>query len=114
MSIDDACYFPDDDYIVMEYQSLDIRTVALTLGRICRFAGNCKTFWPVLIHSLVVADLAPEAVAIHALLHDAAEIYIGDVPSPFKSFLISEFEDSALRSIYKQLNFLSNRQPVAP
>jgi hypothetical protein len=103
MSIEDSCYLPDDDYLVMEYPSLDIRTVALNLGRICRFAGNVKTFWPVLMHSLVVAHLVPEQFAIHALLHDAAEIYIGDIPSPFKSFLISEFEDSALRSIYRQL-----------
>jgi|GEM_PF-6087713 hypothetical protein len=33
MSIEDSYY---DDYLVMEYPSLDIRTVALTLGRICR------------------------------------------------------------------------------
>ncbi len=55
-------------YLIMEYPPLDIRTVALTLGRICRFAGNCKTFWPVLLHSLVVAHLVPEQFAIHALL----------------------------------------------
>jgi 5'-deoxynucleotidase YfbR-like HD superfamily hydrolase len=55
------------------------------------------------MHSLVVSYLVPKHTAIHALLHDAAEIYTGDVPSPLKSFLISEFEDSALRSIYKQL-----------
>jgi hypothetical protein len=103
MSVKDSYYFPDDGYFIMEYPSLDIRTVARALGRICRFAGNVKTFWPVLMHSLAVSYLVPEPVAIHALLHDAGEIYIGDIPSPFKSFLISEFEDSALRSIYRQL-----------
>jgi hypothetical protein len=102
MSIE-AFDFPDDGYLVMEYPSLDIRTVGMVLGRICRFAGNCKTFWLVLMHSLVVSYLVPKQAAIHALLHDAGEIYVGDIPSPFKSFLISEFEDSALRSIYKQL-----------
>jgi hypothetical protein len=55
------------------------------------------------MHSLVVAYLVPETIAIHALLHDAAEIYIGDIPSPIKSFLISEFEESGLKSIYAQL-----------
>lgn len=95
--------FSDDDYFIIEYAGLDIRTIAITLGRICRFAGGCNIFWPVLLHSLVVALLVPERFAIHALLHDAAEIYIGDVPSPFKSFLISSFEESGIRSIYRKL-----------
>ena len=86
MSVNDSCFLNEDDDLGMEYPSLDIRTVALTLGRICRFAGNCKTFWPVLMHSLVVSYLVPEQAAIHALLHDAAVIYIGDIPSPFKAF----------------------------
>jgi hypothetical protein len=103
MSIGDAYYLPDNDLFVIEYSSLDVHTIALALGRICRFAGNCKTFWPVLMHSLVVSYLVPKHAAIHALLHDAGEIFVGDVPSPLKSFLISEFEDAALRSIYKQL-----------
>jgi hypothetical protein len=78
MSVKDSYYLPDDGYFIMEYPSLGIRTVALTLGHICRFAGDVKTFWPVLMHALVVSYLVPEPVAIHALLHDAGEIYIGD------------------------------------
>jgi hypothetical protein len=95
--------FPGYDYLIMEYPTLDIRTIALTLGRINRFAGNTKMFWPVLMHAITVSSLVSETAVVHALLHDAGEIYIGDIPSPFKSYLISEFEDLALKHIYKRL-----------
>ncbi|ODU82757.1 hypothetical protein [Devosia sp. 63-57] len=59
------------------------------LSRINRWGGN---IWPVSFsvaqHSLVVASACkrPEA-RVYALLHDAAEAYIGDLPTPFKLFM---------------------------
>lgn len=95
--------FHDDDYLSWGYPSLDIRTIAVILGRINRWNGRTDRPWPVLMHSLMVSYLVPEQAVIHALLHDAGEIAVGDVPAPLKSFLISEFEESTLRCIYQTL-----------
>ena len=63
----------------------DPRSVAQALGKIVRFAGN-GLFYTVLIHSLVVSDLVKlEEARLCALLHDASEIAVSDVPSPFKT-----------------------------
>lgn len=85
------------------YSNLGILDVALALSKICRYAGKCRTFWPVLLHSMAVAELVPVNVVIHALLHDAGEIFIGDVPVPFKPECLKEIEDQALEFVYEQL-----------
>lgn len=61
-----------------------VRDIAVALGRICRFAGNGISFYPVLLHSMIVADLLPEELQAYGLLHDAAESVISDIPRPFK------------------------------
>ncbi len=57
--------------------------IGIALGRICRFGGRSTQFYPVLPHSLAVGTLvqmrAP-GLAIYGYLHDAAEIYCGDIP----------------------------------
>jgi 5'-deoxynucleotidase YfbR-like HD superfamily hydrolase len=56
------------------------------------------------MHSLVVSYLVSGTVVVHALLHDAAVIYTGDIPFPVKSPLQRNFEDSALKHIYRCLS----------
>jgi len=61
--------------------------VLVQLGRIPRFAGATTREFSVLQHSLHVWKLATmqnPGVALAALLHDAAEILTGDIPTPFK------------------------------
>ncbi len=41
----------------------------------------------VLEHSIRVADRVPPHLALSALLHDAAEAYLGDVPAPAKALM---------------------------
>ena len=57
------------------------------LGRIARFAGATDPEFTVLQHCyhayLIALDKYPE-VALQALLHDFAELLIGDIPSPMK------------------------------
>lgn len=62
-----------------------LEDIAVSLGRICRFTGHCRVFYPVLIHSFIVSDLCRPEDRRAALLHDSAEIYTGDIPTPFKS-----------------------------
>jgi hypothetical protein len=77
--------------------------ISVQLGRIPRFCGATKTFWPVLLHSFVVADLLPKNLEIHGLLHDSSEIAVGDIPGPHKPECIREFERALRKRIYLSL-----------
>ena len=66
-----------------------IRTddIADALSRICRFGGHLDSrveHYSVAQHSLLVCDLCPDSLARAALMHDAAEAYLGDVIRPLK------------------------------
>lgn len=60
--------------------------IAVSLGRHPRFGGHTKRWWTVLHHSLVCGriavanDLGIQA-KLYALLHDAHECVIGDIPT---------------------------------
>ena len=63
-----------------------IDDVAHALGNICRYAGHCSGFYSVAEHSLHVSDVAV-GFELEALLHDAAEAFLGDVTRPLKQLL---------------------------
>jgi hypothetical protein len=65
-----------------------ILDIAQGLSNICRYAGQCKQFYSVAEHSLHVSSVAP-AFKREALLHDAAEAFLGDVTRPLKQLLPS-------------------------
>lgn len=70
-----------------------VEEIAHGLANECRYAGQCQEFYSVAQHSVIVMELV--AVAMHrtasrgllkaALLHDAAEAYCKDIPSPIKN-----------------------------
>lgn len=73
----------------------DIRDIAHALSMQCRYAGHCIRFYSVAEHCVLLSRfLEPEGrlVARWALLHDASEAYILDVPRPLKPFL-SNYRD---------------------
>jgi 5'-deoxynucleotidase YfbR-like HD superfamily hydrolase len=71
--------------------------IALALSNICRFGGLIHTFYSVAEHTLLVWLLAPPHLKQAALLHDAAEAYVGDVIKPFKNLLGPCYEDYELK-----------------
>lgn len=89
-------------------EDICIEDIAHALSNKCRFAGHCRWFYSVAEHSLIVSLLVPDDLALAALLHDAAEAYLEDIPSPIKPFFkeYKEFENRIMDVINKK--WLSN------
>lgn len=77
-----------------------INTIGISLGRIVRFCGHTKLYYTVLAHSLAVAEIMPQEIAIYGLMHDAQESLVSDVPTPFKTQVARNREAVLLRNIY--------------
>ena len=70
-------------------EQLDPADIARALANICRFGGHCRPFYSVAQHSVIVSELVEQRGGdledvFAALMHDAAEAYLGDMPHPIK------------------------------
>jgi 5'-deoxynucleotidase YfbR-like HD superfamily hydrolase len=70
-------------------EQFDAGDIARALANQCRFGGHCRPFYSVAQHSVIVSELvearggdAEDVFA--ALMHDASEAYLGDMPHPLK------------------------------
>jgi hypothetical protein len=73
-------------------EELDIEDIAVALSRDCRYAGHCKRFFTVAEHSVHMTRVARsngynKRDQRTALLHDASEAYLRDIPRPLKRWL---------------------------
>ena len=75
------------DFEVPEESDITLADIANGLSHICRFTGQCHTFYSVAEHSVLCSQRVPAEHAFAALMHDAAESVMGDVSRPLKSLL---------------------------
>ncbi|MES2299219.1 MAG: phosphohydrolase [Pseudomonadota bacterium] len=92
-----------------------IEDIAHGLAYQCRFNGQTCEFYSVAQHSLIVASLVPPPLQFAALLHDAAEAYLGDMVKPLKVLLpeFAEIEDKVSAIIARTFAIdFSNYAPI--
>lgn len=75
-----AAFYPLDP----KPEDIHILDIGHALSLICRFGGHVKRFYSVAEHSVLVSKMVPDQWRLRALLHDAAEAYIGDMIRPLK------------------------------
>jgi len=83
-------------------EDIAIRDIAGSLSKVCRYGGHCLTFYSVAEHSVWVSRLVAEPeLKLTALLHDAAEAYVGDKVRPLKRSIpqLSEAEEVIAQKI---------------
>ena len=74
-----------------------IEDVSHALSMNCRYSGHVKEFYSVAEHSCYIHDLVEAvgedvALCFSALMHDASEAYLCDIPRPIKPHLTNYFE----------------------
>ena len=88
-----------------------LEDIAHSLSMQCRYNGHCPQFYSVAEHSILVAEwverrTANRRLALEALMHDASEAYLCDVPAPLKPLLANygEIEMQVERLIARRFN----------
>lgn len=79
-----------------------LATIGQALGRIPRFVGHTREWYPVLAHSIVVYKLMPAGLGIFGLMHDFSEAVCSDVPTPWKTQAAMDREDELQARIYAE------------
>ena len=70
-------------------EQIDASDIARALANQCRFGGHSRVFYSVAQHSVIVSQLVEQhggdvEDVFAALMHDASEAYLGDMPHPLK------------------------------
>lgn len=106
------------DFLNPEFSKFSMVEIAESLAKECRFANHTlDCHYSVAEHSVHAARLAPHfgVEPLAALLHDAPEAYMRDVPTPLKNLLpeYQRIHDGILEEIFK-INHLSIRDHYTP
>jgi uncharacterized protein len=110
------------DPLEPKVEEIEITDIAHALSNQCRFGGHCRVFYSVAQHASLVSDLMLErtrspADGLWALLHDAAEAYLLDLPHPLKhrselGRLYQQAEERLQRCILERFQLPETPPPV--
>jgi uncharacterized protein len=93
-------------------EDIDSEDIAHALSLLCRYGGHIDRFYSVAEHCVLMSQMVAPENALHALLHDATEAYVVDVPRPLKRYLADYrmIEDKVWQAIAVHFNV----DPVLP
>lgn len=78
----------------LKIEDINIEDIARSLANTCRFRGHTTQYYSVAEHCFHVSLDVPRGYALWALLHDAPEAYLFDIPSPLKPYVLFEREST--------------------
>jgi hypothetical protein len=76
-------YYPSDP----QPEDINPTDIAHALSLLCRYGGHVDRFYSVAEHCVLMSNAVAPEYALQALLHDATEAYVVDVPRPVKLVL---------------------------
>ena len=71
---------------------VSIYDIAAALSKVCRFAGHLHQFYSVAQHAVNTSLIVMPHFAFDALMHDTAEAFTYDIPTPLK-YAVPMFKD---------------------
>lgn len=91
---------------------ITLTDIAAALSKLCRFGGHCLQFYSVAEHCVLTTRLIAEKLQNRqdllawALLHDASEAFVVDIPRPVKRQLTEyqRLEEAIQRAIAERFN----------
>mgnify|MGYP003630465113 CR=1 FL=1 len=95
------------DLKILDPDTICIEDIAHALSYTARYGGHLDKLFSVAQHSVLVARSVSKENRLAALLHDASEAYMGDMPSPFK-IMMPEFkaiENKLMKVIADKFDF---------
>lgn len=97
--------------------SICIEDIAHSLSMQCRYVGHTRKFYSVAEHSVLLVKLYfPNDVRLarYALLHDASEAYLTDLPGPLKPLPQFNFYRQAERRLQAMIYLRFGLDPCEP
>lgn len=88
-------------------EEINIIDIAHALSLVCRYNGHSRFHYSVAQHSVLVASVVPRELRLEALMHDASEAYVCDIPRTFKAQLTGykQIEDKMMNVIATKYGF---------
>ena len=96
-----------------EDSDVTIDDLASALSNVCRFSGHLPVFYSVAQHLVNTSKIVPPEFAFDALMHDTAEAFTNDIPTPLKWTFpqFKEIESKIEAGMSKKFGFV---YPYAP
>lgn len=95
------------NYNKPEESDVTLDDLASALSNICRFSGHLPCFYSVAQHLVNTSRIVPPEFAFDALMHDTAEAFTNDLPTPLKWALpiFKELEVKIENAMSKKFGF---------